>query len=75
MVKILKSVYNFNIGVVLMPSHKIHLAIAKKNKVNVIRTSYDSYHIAKLIGLCNYIKTMIRTYHPVVFEESAHTEA
>ena len=47
-----------------------HLAIAKKNKVNVIRTSYDSYHIAKLIGLCNYIKTMIRTYHPVVFEES-----
>ena len=30
MEKILKSVYNFNIGVVLMPSHKIHLAIAKK---------------------------------------------
>ncbi len=47
-----------------------HLKIAKKNKVNVIRTSYDSYHIAKLIGLTNYIKTMIRTYEPTTFEEN-----
>ena len=48
----------------------VHLNIAKENKVNVIRTPYDSYHIAKLIGLTNYIKTMVRTLNPTVFEES-----
>lgn len=47
-----------------------HLEIAKKNNVNVIRTPYDSYHIAKLIGLTNYIKTMLRTYEPTCFEEN-----
>lgn len=47
-----------------------HLKLAKENKINVIRTPYDSYHIAKLIGLCNYIKTMIRTFNPTTFEEN-----
>ncbi len=47
-----------------------HLELAKKNGVNVIRTPYDSYHIAKLIGLTNYIKTMIRTFEPTKFEET-----
>lgn len=47
-----------------------HLKLAKENKINVIRTPYDSYHIAKLIGLTNYIKTMIRTFEPTTFEEN-----
>lgn len=47
-----------------------HLEIARKNNVNVIRTPYDSYHIAKLVGLTNYIKTMIRSYNPTKFEDT-----
>lgn len=47
-----------------------HLKLAKENNINIIRTPYDSYHIAKLIGLTNYIKTMIRTFEPVTFEEN-----
>ena len=28
-----------------------HLEIAKQNKVNIMRTPYDTYHIAKLVSL------------------------
>lgn len=47
-----------------------HIEIARKNKVNVIRTPYDSYHITRLLPLTNYIKTMIRSYNPTKFEET-----
>lgn len=47
-----------------------HIELARKNKVNIIRTAYDSYHIAKLVGLTNYIKTMIRSYNPTKFEDT-----
>lgn len=47
-----------------------HIEIARKNNVNIIRTPYDSYHIAKLVGLTNYIKTMIRSYNPTKFENT-----
>ena len=47
-----------------------HIEIAKKNKVNIIRTSYDSYHISRLVSLTNYIKTMIRSYNPIRFEDT-----
>ena len=47
-----------------------HIEIARKNKVNIIRTPYDSYHITRLIPLTNYIKTMIRSYNPAKFEET-----
>ena len=47
-----------------------HIEIAKKNKVNIIRTPYDSYHIARLAALTNYIKTMIRSYNPIKFENT-----
>ncbi len=47
-----------------------HLEVARKNKVNIIRTPYDSYHIARLVGLTNYIKTMIRSYNPIKFENT-----
>lgn len=35
------------------------LEIAKKNKVNVILTDYDSFHTAKLIGLSSYVKNLL----------------
>lgn len=47
-----------------------HINIAKENKVNIIRTPYDSYHIARLVSLTNYIKTMIRSYNPTRFEDT-----
>lgn len=47
-----------------------HIEIARQNKVNIIRTPFDSYHIAKLVGLTNYIKTMIRSYNPTKFEDT-----
>lgn len=47
-----------------------HIKIAEKNKVNIMRTAYDSYHIAKLLTLTNYIKTMIRSYNPTKFENT-----
>lgn len=51
-----------------------HIEIARKNKVNIIRTPYDSYHITRLLPLTNYIKTMIRSYNPTKFEESEYVD-
>lgn len=47
-----------------------HLEIARQNHVNVIRSSYDTYHIAKLMPLTNYIKTMVQSYNPTKFEDT-----
>ncbi len=47
-----------------------HLEIARKNHVNVIRSPYDTYHIAKLVSLASCIKTMIGSYNPIKFEET-----
>ena len=44
-----------------------HIEIAKKNGVNIIRTSYDTYMVSRLIVLTNYIKTMVRLYNPTSF--------
>ena len=52
-----------------------HVAIAKKNKVNIIRSNYDTYHIAKLISLANYIYTMKRgTDDGFYFDEGAYVD-
>ena len=40
-------------------SHELLLE-AKKNKVNIIRTSLTSYEVGKMISLSNYIKNFIR---------------
>ncbi len=47
-----------------------HIELAKEKKVNIIRTPYDTYHVARLITLTNYIKTLIRSYNPTRFDES-----
>ncbi len=46
-----------------------HIELAKQNNVNIIRTPYDTYHVTRLVGLTNYIKTMIRCFNPIKFEE------
>lgn len=48
--------------------------IAKKKKVNIIRSSYDSYHISKLISLSSYLKTMVCSYNPTKFEETEYVD-
>lgn len=40
---------------------------AKKNRVNVIKTKKLAFEVSKLIGLSNYIKTIVRNEKPVVF--------
>ena len=46
---------------------KNEIALARKNKVNVIKTNKTSFEVVKLIGLSNYIKTILRNETPVTF--------
>lgn len=48
--------------IVLVGDHEIkteHIDIAKKNKVNIIRTPFDTFHAAKMIGLSGYVKNLL----------------
>ena len=48
-----------------------HIEIAKKNKVNIVRTPLRTFNVVKIIGMCNYAKTLLdndRTY----FEERTY---
>ena len=47
-----------------------HIEIARANHVGIIRTPYDTYRVARLIALTNYIKTMLRLYNPTKFIET-----
>lgn len=51
-----------------------HLENAKKNKVNIIRTNYDTYHVSRVISLANYIKTMIGSYNPTKFVDTDYVD-
>lgn len=46
---------------------KKELTIARKNRVNVIKTNKTSFEVVKLIGLSNYIKCILRNEKPVTF--------
>ncbi len=46
-----------------------HLQMAKKNKINIIETSYDSFKVSKLMHLCNYIKTINKSSNIIFFNE------
>lgn len=48
----------------------IHLEIAKKNRVNIIKTDYFSFKVAKLIGLSNYVKQVINNKDIICFDEN-----
>ena len=47
-----------------------HLELAKQNKVNIVRTELDTFHVSRMIILSNYIKTMIKVENPVTFEDT-----
>ena len=47
-----------------------HLSIAKENKVNIIRTHYDTFHTAKLINLSNYVNNLISNTRNISFNEN-----
>lgn len=47
-----------------------HLNIARQNKVNIIRTHFDTFHTAKLIGLSNYVKNLITNTRTISFNEN-----
>ena len=47
-----------------------HLEIARNNKVNIIKTSNDSFSASKLITLANYIHTIVKEDKSIVFYEN-----
>lgn len=47
-----------------------HLEIAKKNKVNIIKTEYFSYKVSRLISLSNYVNNIINKENIVCFDEN-----
>ena len=49
---------------------KENLESAKENKVNIIRTSNDSYRTSKLIGLSSKVSTIIEKDNSKVFKEN-----
>ncbi len=52
-----------------------HIELAKENGVNIIRSSYDTYHIAKFVSLSNYIKTIKKnTKDAVYFDENSFVD-
>ena len=47
-----------------------HIEIAKNNKVNVIKTDYLAFKVARLITLSNYVNTIINKDNIVCFDEN-----
>ena len=47
-----------------------HLSLARYNKVNIIRTHYDTFHTAKLINLANYVKSLVHGERSISFNEN-----
>lgn len=48
------------------------LELAKENKVNIISTSYDTFHTTKLISLANYISTVFEHGRAICFNENEY---
>ena len=47
-----------------------HLTLARQNRVNIVRSEFDTFHVSRMIILSNYIKTMIKVEKPVIFEDT-----
>ncbi|MDD3241761.1 MAG: putative manganese-dependent inorganic diphosphatase [Bacilli bacterium] len=45
-----------------------HINVALSNHVNIIRTNFDTFHTAKMIGLCNYIKNIVEEGRAYTFD-------
>ena len=68
--------YAINSGVkliILTGSSRIkdeHIEMAKQNRVNIIKTDYFSFKVARLIRLSNYINTILNNDNIVYFDET-----
>lgn len=50
-----------------------HIKKAKENHVNIIRTEYDTYHVARLVALSNYVSTVLKEdENAVCFDETEY---
>lgn len=49
-----------------------NLNLAKENKINIIKTHYDTFHTTKLINLSNYISSMSFSTSPISFDENEY---
>lgn len=49
-----------------------NLESAKENKVNIIKTNYDTFHTTKLINLSNYISNVSFSTTPISFDENEY---
>ena len=49
-----------------------HLNIAKENKVNIIKTSFNTYKTVKEICLSNYVKNIISIERPFTIQENEY---
>ncbi len=47
-----------------------HLELAKKNHVNIIKTSLRTFNVVKIIGMCNYTETLMYSKNIVSFQEN-----
>ncbi|MDD3391923.1 MAG: putative manganese-dependent inorganic diphosphatase [Bacilli bacterium] len=47
-----------------------HLQLAKNNHVNIIKTSYDTFKVSKIINLCNYIFSIAIKNDIICFNEN-----
>ena len=68
----MSSIYSETLGVIVgnLEIKEEHINIAKENKVNIIRTHYDTFHTAKLIGLSNYVKNLLTDTRTISFNEN-----
>lgn len=49
-----------------------HLQMARENHVNIIRTGFDTFRTTKVIGLSNYLKTIVPEDRPYTFDEATY---
>ena len=58
--------------IVLTGNHELkeeHLELAKKNKVNIIKTGFDTFKTVRFINFANYIKNITLTENVISFKE------
>ncbi len=51
-----------------------HIELAKKNKVNIIRTALRTFNVVKLISLCNYAETLMQKDNIIIFNDKDYVK-
>ncbi len=71
---IIEYAVNFGVKLIIITGNneikESHLEIARKNKVNIIRTNLRTFNVVKIIGMCNYAKTLMYSDNIVSFQET-----